>query len=247
MNTFEHLDPGCNGSPQHSEIMLQHGYHHLPHDDMPNSVGSDFPTTPSELSSPMSQWRLLAEPCQDGATRDCRVLMAWNWGDYHALVSTLVLDSSLDPMWPSPHDSTMIPNGAPSPSVVLLRWIGDFEGDRERHPPSISLLLCLAPNLRTGSAPRGKNPVRWRVRAHLSGTRGPELLTSLHPEFLGQIEDRRCAGETKVTEDECLKMFRGHIHQQDSLSILEIPTSALQLPVIKGMTTPKLSVTVYSC
>lgn len=55
MNTFEHLDPGCNGSPQHSEIMLQHGYHHLPHDDMPNSVGSDFPTTPSELSSPMSQ------------------------------------------------------------------------------------------------------------------------------------------------------------------------------------------------
>ncbi|KAK7501766.1 hypothetical protein BaRGS_00007197 [Batillaria attramentaria] len=55
MSSFEHMEHGCHGSPPHSEIMMQAGYHHLPHDDMPNSVGSDFPGTPSELSSPLSQ------------------------------------------------------------------------------------------------------------------------------------------------------------------------------------------------
>lgn len=59
MNTFEHMDPGCHGSPTHGELMMggyhpAHGMH--PHDDMPNSVGSDFPGTPSEtMSSPLSQ------------------------------------------------------------------------------------------------------------------------------------------------------------------------------------------------
>ncbi|XP_070174582.1 insulin gene enhancer protein ISL-1-like isoform X2 [Littorina saxatilis] len=66
MNTFEHMDPGCHASPTHGEMMMQSGYHHHhhhhhhppmhPHDDMPNSVGSDFPGTPSEtMSSPLSQ------------------------------------------------------------------------------------------------------------------------------------------------------------------------------------------------
>ena len=59
MNTFEHLDPGCHASPTHGDMMMQSGYHHHPlhpHDEMPNSVGSDFPGTPSEtMSSPLSQ------------------------------------------------------------------------------------------------------------------------------------------------------------------------------------------------
>ncbi|KAK6180479.1 insulin gene enhancer protein ISL-1 isoform X1 [Patella vulgata] len=58
MNTFDPMHQGCmggmNGSSPESDPMLQHpGYMHT--DDMPSSVNSDFPRTPSDLSSPLSQ------------------------------------------------------------------------------------------------------------------------------------------------------------------------------------------------
>nr|KAG5709970.1 hypothetical protein BaRGS_030012 [Batillaria attramentaria] len=53
MSSFEHMEHGCHGSPPHSEIMMQAGYHHLPHDDMPNSVGSDFPGRDFRMRRPL--------------------------------------------------------------------------------------------------------------------------------------------------------------------------------------------------
>ncbi|XP_041368940.1 insulin gene enhancer protein isl-1-like isoform X2 [Gigantopelta aegis] len=54
MTTFEHMDPNCAANHSPGSDPLMH-VSYLNHDDMPSSVSSDFPRTPSELSSPLSQ------------------------------------------------------------------------------------------------------------------------------------------------------------------------------------------------
>ncbi|XP_067666625.1 insulin gene enhancer protein ISL-1-like isoform X2 [Haliotis asinina] len=55
MSTFDNMEAHCGagGASPQSDPLMHVSYLH--HDDMPNSVSSDFPRTPSELSSPLSQ------------------------------------------------------------------------------------------------------------------------------------------------------------------------------------------------